>query len=203
MAPLGGDPTTGTPGYPLVRVWMAAGELWGALEQTLLMASQGGSNTDFLVSPSGLRVAFDPTRVPYALGGPGWVTELALVAPDASGGADTELLLDATGWKVDPATRLISVVTTYQVAGFAGAFGVHLFADAAATPLASLDDAILHWPVTGSPTVKDHQALGSYLFGACGGNGGELPALYDEATAGPIPRRVVCEGAAAVGGVCF
>ena len=40
-----------------------------SLEQTLLMASQGGSNTDFLVSPSGLRVAFDPTRVPYALGG--------------------------------------------------------------------------------------------------------------------------------------
>ena len=212
MAPLGGDPTTGTPGYPLVRVFMTAVELRAAFEGTLPMAYPLSPiySPDYFLAPAGLRIAFDPTR-PSARprrsgpGPPGWVTRMALVAPD---GTET-LLYDATvdysptlppGWTANP-LALHSLVSTYYVASFAQYFGLHLYADAAGTALGSLDEAIVEWPGT-SYTVKDHQTLGRYLHGTCALNGGELPSIYDEATAeGAVPRRVVCE--TAVAGACL
>ncbi len=208
MAPLGADPTTSTPGYTLVHVYMPVAALYGALDTTLGMNALGGSYTDYFVSPSGLRLKYDPTNPPFnpADGTGGWITEMALVAPDAQGGADTQVLLGAAGWQIDPRTTFLSTVTTYQVAAFALQMQVPLFADAAGTPVTSLQDLdarILRWPLPGSPTVKDHQALGRYVYGACAANEGQLPPIYDEATMGSVPRRVVCEGAIATGGVCF
>jgi 2',3'-cyclic-nucleotide 2'-phosphodiesterase (5'-nucleotidase family) len=207
MAPLGGDPTTGTPGYPLVRAYMTAAELRAAFEGTLPMAYPLSPiySPDYYLSPAGLKVKYDPSRPPldptnplYPVS-PGWTTYVALVAAD---GTETPLY-DATvdlsptlppGWLVNPADRH-SVVTTYYVASFATYFGLHLYADATTpTPLASLADVVVKWPVTGSPTVKDHQVLGKYIYGAC--SGGDLPPIYDEsnATYGAVPRRVLCEG---------
>lgn len=197
MAPLGGDPTTGTPGYPLVRVFMTAVELRAAFEGTLPMAYPLSPiySPDYYLSPAGLSVSYDPSRSPLDLAdptGPGWVTRMALVAPD---GTET-LLYDAEvdysptlppGWTSNP-LALHSLVSTYYVASFARYFGLTLYADAAYTELASLDDAILTWPGT-EYTIKDHQTLGRYLKGACDATG-ELPASYEE----PMARRVVCEG---------
>ncbi len=210
MAPLGGDPTTGTPGYPLVRVYMTAVELRAAFEGTLPMAYPLSPiySPDYFLAPAGLRIAFDPTRPPLDPTdptGPGWVTEMALVAPD---GTET-VLYDASvdysptlppGWTANP-LALHSLVSTYYVASFAQYFGLHLYADASGTALGSLADAIVEWPGT-SYTVKDHQTLGRYLYGTCALNGGELPSIYDETTAeGAVPRRVVCE--TAVAGACL
>jgi 5'-nucleotidase len=205
MAPLGGDPTTGTPGYPLIRAATTTAELRAAIEGTLPMAYPLSPiySPDFYLAPAGLRVVYDPSRTPLDPAnpiGPGWVTEMALVAGD---GRET-LLYDATadlggglppGWTSDP-TALRSIVTTYIVGAFAESFGITLRDPETGEPLASLDDAVVVWP--GTPhTIKDHQVIGRYLKGACAANGGELPSIYDETrTEGAVPRRVVCEGAA-------
>jgi 5'-nucleotidase len=205
MSPLGGDPTTGTPGYPLVRVFMSTVELRAALEATLAMGGYPLSpiySPDYYLAPAGLRVVYDPSRAPFSMAnpaGPGWITRMALVADD---GAETPLydleLSPTAGWTIPDPTVLRSLVSTYYVASFAQYFGIVL-RDQTGVPLASLDDAILTWPVEGSPTIKDHQSLGWYLKTACGANGGSLPPIYDEETFGPVPRRVVCESALTTG----
>jgi hypothetical protein len=198
MAPLGADPTTGTPGYPVIRIFVTTAELRAALEGTLGMSFLGAA--DFYLSPAGLRVVYDPTRPPFDPAdplGPGWITALALVGAD---GVETPLY-DASaaiaglpaGWTSNPGA-LRSVATTYYVGAFAEAFGVTL-RDATGAPVA-LEDAILTWPGT-TATVKDHQVLGRYVKGACAANGGELPSAYDEgAPEGVVPRRILCEGVA-------
>lgn len=209
MAPLGADPTTGTPGYPLVRVFMTTGELFGALDATLMMGGYPLSpaySQDYYLSPAGLHVEYDPSRPPFdptaQPGTTGWVTRMALVGSDDT--TETAVLYDLdlnpAGWLVNPAD-LRSLVSTYYVASFAQYFGITL-RDQTGTPLASLDDAIVHWPLPGGPTVKDHQALGRYLKGLSD-QFGALPPIYDELTLGHVPRRVTCESAVASGwGAC-
>jgi 2',3'-cyclic-nucleotide 2'-phosphodiesterase (5'-nucleotidase family) len=198
MSPLGGDPTTGTPGYPLVRVFMSTGELLGAIEATLGMAYPLSPvySPDYYLAPAGLSIAYDPSLPPFNPanpGEPGWVTRMALVAPDGSETVLYDVSANpSSGWTSDP-YALRSLVSTYYVASFAQYFGIVL-RDETGAPLASLDDAILTWPGT-EYTIKDHQTLGRYLKSACGETGA-LPSIYDENTAeGDVPRRVVCEGA--------
>ncbi|HSO28730.1 MAG TPA: 5'-nucleotidase C-terminal domain-containing protein [Candidatus Sulfomarinibacteraceae bacterium] len=201
MSPLGADPTTGTPGYPLVRVFISTAELRAAFEATLAMAYPLSPiySPDYYISPAGLEVAYDPTRPPFnpdpaKVLEPGWVTKMELVAPDGSRTVlyDESVDYSAVGlppdWAVNPA-ELRSLVSTYYVASFAQYFGITL-RDETGTPLTSLTQAILKWTGT-AHTVKDHQSLGRYLNAACAATG-ELPASYEE----PMPKRVLCEGAA-------
>ncbi|BDG03175.1 bifunctional metallophosphatase/5'-nucleotidase [Anaeromyxobacter oryzae] len=190
VLPLGVDPADGSPGYPVVRLHLRAADLFGALEQTLQFARV---NNDFYLSPSGLAVTYDATRPPFSPASPGsgWITHLALV--DA---ASETVLFDADGgWRVNPFTTLVPIVTTYQVAAFASSFGI-VPRDANGDPV-SLSSAVLRWPVAGAPAVKDHQAFARYVRTRCLQNGGELPSEYDAAMPqGAVPRRVLCTGTA-------
>jgi len=190
---LGLDPTDGTPGYPLVRVLIPTGALWGALETTLQYAMV---DPDYELLPSGLRIEYDPTRDAFDPAHPelmGWITRMSLVDRD---GNETPLF-DASvtmtgGWVSDP-TALRPVVTTYQVGSFAASFEVPLVDPATGdliSPTHPLTNAILRRP--GGSAVKDYQSLAAYVKAL-----GELPARYDGATsAGHVPRRVVCSGIA-------
>jgi hypothetical protein len=206
VSPLGVDPTNGTPGYPILRFGLVQAELRAAIEGTLQLATQ---DEDFFVSPSGLKVNYDRTRAPLDLStptsaaGPGWTTRIATVAGDGSetvwfdtmGGANPGGWLSAGG----PTTPVV-VAATYQLAAFASLLGIAPRDPLTFQPVAPTDFSrlFLRWPVSGSPAVKDHQALASYVYNACKANGGKLPPLYDDAstTVGKIPRRMICSGAA-------
>ncbi len=192
---LGLDPTDGKPGYPLVRVLLVTGELRAALEMTLQYAL--AVDPDYELLPSGLKLEYDPTRSPFDSGnpgGPGWITRIWLVD---QGGSETPVF-DASysatgGWLTDPYGTL-AVVTTYQVASFAAAFGVHLL-DPATGESITPSDAVLRRG--DSSSVKDYQSLATYVRSVCAANGGELPSRYDGSTTeGHLPRRVICTGIA-------
>lgn len=195
VVPLGGDPVEGSPGYPLLRFYLKAVEVWGAFEYTLLASTQ---DPDFYLSPAGLEIVFDRSRPPFdpASKRGGWITSMTLV--DVAGNRtpifDTAAAPLTAGWLVD-ADGLISVVTPLYVAAFAQSAGITP-RDATGAPLASIYDAIL---VGGTPGNtfhwKDHQALALYIARICQANGGTLPAIYDETDpAGAVPRRITCTG---------
>jgi len=202
-APLGIDPTNGSPGYPLLRFRLSPAELRGALEGTLLMALQ---DPDYYVSPAGLKVTYDRTRAMWDQtnpGGPGWITRMATVS---STGAETpfyDVSLSAGGWLVDPTNpaTFITIAATYQLGAFASTLGIKPRDPVtyAQVELADLPTLFVRYPCAGPgacPAVKDHQALASYVAQVCVGNAGELPSSYDATTtAGAIPRRMVCTGA--------
>ncbi len=222
--PNGVDPPTGTPGFPLVRLGIANVELRIALEGALLQSLVDG---DFFLSGSGIRVEYDRSRPmfdpdPAAVLAnpfePGWITRIEITS-----GTTPVTIYDvsqdgiflnppygpgATHFLVTP-TSVQQVVTTYFVASFASAFGVHLYNLSDGTLLnppspapSKLYDAVLHWapgtPGTSAPptglgdAVKDHQAFLEYVHAQCTLNAGELPARYDDADpAGHVPRRMV------------
>lgn len=193
VVPNGVDPTDLTPGYPLVRFHLLAVELRAAFEATLAGAR---INTDYFLSPSGLKVVYDPSRAkfdPSAPLGPGWIVRMALVN---AAGEETQALYDASaagGWLVSP-LALYPVATSWWVAAFAEAFGIQP-RDGSGAPLA-LADAIVRWPAPIGTAVKDHQALAMYVRGLCAANGGTLPSRYDETSPDAQPLRVICTGAA-------
>ncbi len=195
VVPLGGDPVEGSPGFPLLRFYLKAVEIWGAFEYALLASTL---DSDFYLSPAGLEIVFDRSRPPFdpvsKLGG--WITAMTLV--DVAGNPtpifDTAAAPATAGWLVD-ADGLISVVTPLYVAAFAQSAGITP-RDATGAPLASIYGAIL---VGGTPGNtfhwKDHQALALYIGQICQANGGTLPATYDETDpAGAVPRRITCTG---------
>ncbi len=194
-APLGLDPTDGTPGYPVLRFLMARAELRAALEGTLLMNLQ---NPDYYVSPAGLKVTYDRTRKMFDATNPaglGWITYMATV--DAAG-LETpfyDTSLSAAGW-LSPTgpTGVIPVTATYQLGAFAASLGIKPRNPSTGAPVepADLHTLIVRRP--GGSAVKDHQALASYVASICAGNAGELPSRYDDATT-TLPRRMVCTGA--------
>jgi len=199
MVSLGGDPIEGTPGFPLMRVYISLAELRAAFEQTLQMAY---ANNDYYVGSSGPVIAWDPSRDRCLDGvacaaGPGWITHLGI----EDGGVETpyyDLTLNpVSGWLVDPTTVLVPIVAPYLVAAFADTMGITL-RDAVGTPLdivnsaADFDTAVVKWP-TGAH-VKDHQALGAFIYSDLFGLGGELPAALYDLT---MPVRSVCSRAGA------
>ncbi len=222
VVPNGVDPGTGTPGFPLVRVGIANVELRIALEGALLQSMLDG---DYFLGASGLRIEYDKLRPLFDVAAaptnpftPGWITRIALT--DAAG-TETQLLYDVTQdgiliqgvpthFLVNP-TSVQPVATTYYVASFASAFGIHLYnlstGDLLNPPAgpSTIYDAVVRWPanrpgVAGVGTaVKDHQSLLKYVYEQCQANGGQLPSRYDDALpAGHVPRRMVdCTG-----GVC-
>jgi hypothetical protein len=194
VVPLGGDPVEGSPGYPLLRFYLAAGELWAAFEYTLLASTQ---DSDFYLSPAGLEIVFDRSGAPFDLASKsgGWITRMTLVGVDGARAPifDKAISPGTAGWLVSPTTRLVSVVTSLYVAAFAQSAGITP-RDATGSPIAGLTSAILTGP--GGFHWKDHQTLALYIARACAGNGGELPASYDEtSTPGQVPRRITCTGA--------
>jgi hypothetical protein len=192
VVPLGGDPVELSPGYPLVRFHLAAAEVWGAFEFSLLYSTQ---DSDFYLSPAGLEVVFDrsqPQFNPVAKTG-GWITQLTLI--DRAGTRepifDKALSPGTGGWLVDP-MRLVSVVTTYYVAAFAQSAGITP-RDATGAPVADLTTTILGIPGM-SAHWKDHQALAAYVAFLDAAYW-TLPSRYDEhASAGRVPQRVLCTG---------
>jgi len=200
-APLGVDVTNGSPGYPILRFLMARAELRAALEGTLLKSLE---DPDYFVSPSGLKVKYDRTRAmwnPADPAGLGWITYMATV--DAAG-AETpfyDTSLSAAGWLSPTApTGVIPVAATYQLGAFAASLGIAPRDPATGAPVtpANLPTLMIRYPCATAPcpSVKDHQALASYVAQVCAGNAGQLPVRYDATNAaGVIPRRMVCSGA--------
>ena len=204
-APLGVDVTNGSPGYPILRFLMARAELRAALEGTLLKSLE---DPDYFVSPSGLKVKYDRTRAmwnPSDPAGLGWITYLATV--DAAG-AETpfyDTSLSAAGWLASP-TAVLPVAATYQLGAFAASLGIAPRDPNTGAPVgpADLPTLMVRYPCAGPaacPTVKDHQALASYVAQVCAANAGQLPSKYDAAhvtadpaTTGATPRRMVCTG---------
>lgn len=188
IVPLGLDPRSGNPGYPVLRFALALAELRAAIEGTLLMSV---AEPDYFVAPSGLEVAYDmsrPTLDPADPIGPGWTTSLALVAAD---GTRTYFYVDGQGvggWLDDP-TRLVTVAATYQLAAFAGTLGLAPRDPATGAPATDLESLFVLRP--DDSVVNDHQSFASYLSWRCRENGGELPSEYDAATPeGTVPRRI-------------
>jgi len=206
VAPLGVDPASGTPGYPILRFKLSPAELRGALEGTLLMALQ---DPDFYVSPAGLKVTYDRSRAMWDQtnpGGLGWITRMATVDGSGVESPFYDVSLTAGGWLVDPTNpaTFISIAASYQLAAFASTLGIKprnptTFAQVDAADLGTL---YVRYPCAGPgtcPPVKDHQALASYVYAISGFPGVDLPARYDASTGplgpGAVPRRMVCVGA--------
>lgn len=203
-APLGVDPTNGTPGYPILRFLLSPAELRGALEGTLLMNLQ---DPDYYVSPAGLKVTYDRTRAMWDQsnpGGLGWITRMATVSSSSVETPFYDVALAAGGWLVDPTNpaTFISIAATYQLGAFASTLGIKprnptTFAQ---VELADLPTLFVRYPCAGPgacPAVKDHQALGQYVYAISGVPAVALPSRYDATTTeGHIPRRMVCTGAA-------
>ena len=205
-APLGVDPTNGTPGYPLLRFGMVRAELRAALEGTLLKSLE---DPDYFVSPSGLKVKYDRTRAmwnPADPAGLGWITYMATVD---SAGAETpfyDTSLSAAGWlSAGAPTGLVQVAATYQLGAFAASLGITPRNPTTGAPVTDLVSLMVRYPCATAPcpSVKDHQALASYVYAISGAPAVPLPSRYDATSAtsnpttnGAIPRRMVCVGAA-------
>lgn len=192
VAPLGVDPTTSTPGYPLVVAAMSTVELKDALELSLLQSMTDG---DFFLGVAGMRVEYDKTRppLPYPVTdptAPGWITKVTTLDP---AGNDVDVLYDAS--QANPwgttAMDLQTIVTTYQIGAFAGAFGVTLRDPQTGAPYASLGDAVLS---AGGPPVKDSQSLAGYVWAVCQHGTADLPPVYQQVSLHG-PQRMVCGGA--------
>lgn len=218
VVPNGIDPTTypPTPGFPLVRVGLFTLALRAALEGTLLYSAVDG---DYFLGVSGLEVVYDKSRTPWNQNpfSPGWITSIALVD---GAGIETKIydVTESHSWDIpDPIipggvtnlpTNFVvnpltprTAVTTYYVAAFASAFEVPLMKPDM-TPFTSLAETVVTWD--GTNRVKDHQALGRYVYSLCCSSPpctadtfASLPPRYDESTAeGAVPRRIVCDGPA-------
>jgi 2',3'-cyclic-nucleotide 2'-phosphodiesterase (5'-nucleotidase family) len=192
VVPLGGDPVEGTPGYPLVRFYLSAAEVWAAFEFTLLFSMQ---DSDFYLSPAGLEIAFDRSGAqfnPVTFTG-GWITRMTLI--DRAGVRTTifdKSVNPTSGWLIDPTKRLVSVVTTLYVAAFAQSAGITP-RDSSGIPVTDLNSTILGIPGFGAHW-KDHQALAAYVA-FLDASYWTLPSRYDERTAaGHVPQRVLCAG---------
>ena len=187
MVPNGGDPVEGSPGYPLVRVYLSAAELFGALDMTAKKAVEDG---DFFLVPSGLKYEYDSSRPLTPVGS--WIKKIDLV--DGTGAVTTpiydETVTATGGWLVTPTTTLVSTVTTLYVASFAQYAGVTL-RDEVGNPIVDPTTAIL---TRGDGShVKDYQALATYIDAECAANTttpGFLPTRY----AAAVPRRARCTG---------
>jgi 2',3'-cyclic-nucleotide 2'-phosphodiesterase (5'-nucleotidase family) len=186
VVPNGGDPVEGSPGYPLVHVYISVLEVIGALDQTAKKAVEDG---DFFLVPAGLKYEYD-TNPARPIGTPGsWIKRVART--DAAG-AETQVLYDETltpPLRV-PTTTLIPTVATLYTASFAQFAGVNL-RDSAGNVIADPTTAILKRG-NGSH-VKDYQALAKYVRDQCIANTaapGFLPARYGD----PVPRRALCTG---------
>lgn len=187
MVPNGGDPVESSPGYPLIRGYLLAGEIFGALDTTAKKAVEDG---DFFIVPSGLKYEYDSSRPLAPLGS--WIKKIDLV--DGTGTVTTpiydETVTATGGWLVDPFTTLVSLVTTLYVGEFAKFANVTL-RDQSGVPIADLNTAIL---TRGDGShVKDYQALASYIVDECAANTaapGFLPDRYGAA----VPRRALCTG---------
>jgi hypothetical protein len=198
VAPLGFDPVTPSPGYPILRFNLAAAELRGALEGTLLMALQ---DPDYYVSPSGLLVRYDRTRPMFDATDttamkPGWITYMATTDPDGQNPVPFfDVSLSQVGWLASPLT-MITTVATYQLGAFAASLGIK--PRRIDNPLIKVESADLGTLILSRPdtsAVKDHQALASYIYAISGDPMVDLPSIYDASTPeGHIPRRMVCEG---------
>ncbi|HSN14377.1 MAG TPA: putative Ig domain-containing protein [Anaeromyxobacteraceae bacterium] len=187
VVPNGGDPVEGSPGYPLIRAYLLAGEIFGALDTTAKKAVEDG---DFFLVPSGLRYEYDSSRPLTPMGS--WIKKIDLV--DATGTVTTpiydETLTSTGGWAVNPTTTLVSLVTTLYVGEFAKFAGVTP-RDQFGVPIADLTTVIL---TRGDGShVKDYQALAKYVRDQCAANTaapGFLPTRYGD----PVPRRALCTG---------
>ena len=180
---LGIDPTDASPGYPLTRFFLYTPELRAALELSLQAAML---DPDYLLIPSGLRLEYDPTLLPFdpVSGLSGWITKLSLVADN---GTETPLYdsAQANPWL---SSSLHPVVTTFQVAAFATSFGLSLHDVSGNT--VQPGSAILRRADTSA--VKDYQSLAAFVKSLR-----DLPSRYDELTVeGHVPRRVICTGPA-------
>jgi hypothetical protein len=215
-APLGVDPITGTPGYPLLRFILMPAQLRAALEGTLLKS--GVEDPDFYVSPAGLIVKYDRTRAMWdqTPTGAGWITYMATVAADGTESwlYDVNRIGTIAGFRYNPGdlanpANFIPVAATYQLGVFAASLGITPIDPATGVPVVVTDGVadvkplIVRYPAStcAAPgpcaSVKDHQALGQHVYAITGGGVGNLPSIYDATTtAGHIPRRMVCEGAA-------
>jgi len=115
-----------------------------------------------------------------------------------------DVSLTAGGWLVDPTNpaTFISIAATYQLGAFASTLGIKPRNPAtyAQVELADLPTLFVRYPCAGlapCPAVKDHQALGQYVYAISGAPAVPLPSRYDATTIeGTIPRRMVCTGAA-------
>jgi len=197
--PLGVNPVDGSVGYPLCRFYIFKVEVKGAME---VAVSQGLVADSLFLSTSGLRVEFDTNR-PAADLSPSRLL-------DAQNGRVTKIVLDRTNdgidnpedvifdlsladpWKADIADTLFPVVTSLYVASFASTAGVTL-KDKDGVGV-TLTDTILH---RGDGTdVKEFEGFIGYIRDISATNSGKLPDRYNEnATAGHLPRRMICSGA--------
>jgi 2',3'-cyclic-nucleotide 2'-phosphodiesterase (5'-nucleotidase family) len=200
VAPLGFDPVTPSPGYPILRFNLWAAELRGALEGTLLMALQ---DPDYYVSPSGLLVRYDRTRPMFDATDttglkPGWITYMATTDPDGQNPVPFfDVSLSPVGWLGPTAPlTMVPTVATYQLGAFAASLGIKpRIIDPPYTKVESANLYTLIMRRPGGSAVKDHQALASYVYAISGDPGVDLPSIYDATTPeGQIPRRMVCEG---------
>jgi 5'-nucleotidase len=208
--PLGGSPSNGTPGYPLLRFGIFLAEVKAAFEVTAGFAYTG--HNDLFVVPSGFKFEYDTTRKPFnPTGDPtdpmnGRVTRIWQLKPAALA-AGTFDGPDATTWdlKFDGRTSaspgftespltIKRVVASLYIAAFATFAGVKLKDPTTGAPVAGNDPTktILLRPVAaGSTEIKQWEALGGYVHSFA-----NLPAIYnkdDPATV--LPRRAICVGA--------
>lgn len=196
--PLGLNPVNGSIGYPLCRFYLWTVEIKAAFE---VAASQGLINDSFFLSASGVRVEFDTSRPAFDVTNPfdptnGRVTKIS-VDVDHSDGVDnpTVDLFDinrAMPWvsSLGDSVTLQPVVTSLYVASFADAAGVTL-KTAAGTPTTPVGTIMTRGD---GSDIKDYESFIGYVHAISAANGGMLPSSYDEATGGPVPRRMICSG---------
>ena len=210
VVPLGGSPTTGTPGYPLCRFLLVGAEIKGAFDLvTANLAQQSVSNNDYFLVPSGMRVTYDMTRPAYNPAGDpldptnGRVTKMELLDSHAGGNYDGTYttiydVTHVTNGKPDPwfgsanALKGYVVITNLYVATLSYIGGVNLKNPANGAIYARPEDSILKR--TDGTEIKDWEALAGYIKSPSGLNG-TLPERYNAATA-PAQRRSICVGAA-------
>jgi hypothetical protein len=177
-------------------------------EQTLQAVHLRGAGGLF-IGASGFKVKYDISRPAYdptvASGlGPGWITLMAL-----DNGATETVLYDPSnpafgptaGFAGNPAAMVTPVVTTLYLASFASSYGVRLFDDTGAQR--SPPQLVVRR--NDGTAVKDHEALGKFVFAQCAANAlhpGFLPSRYDATKPeGALPNRVIdCTGSTA--GAC-
>jgi hypothetical protein len=222
--PLGANPVTNTPGYPLCRFIILMAELKATFEVT---AGLSYSNDILFVVPSGFKFEYDTTRPIFNPNGDpldknnGRVTKIYQLKPASFAvgnfDGDYDLIFDASGsgsgWiGVSPTAPVIAATNLY-IAEFATFAGIHL-RDACnpgsaggctpGSPVANNDpvNTIIQRARDGSE-IKEWEAVGEWMRALAAGNSGKLPPKYKLGDASsPVPRRATCVGAHASNGFC-